>query len=542
MLLLLATLIAHRRRRTSPDTGDDSGGARLRPAIVVILLAVCGLSLAWSIHSTAVDVTAAYFSTPARAWELGIGGLAAVLVATPSVVVPRWGAEALGWLGAALVAFAVLTYDGSTAFPGVAALVPVLGAAFLLVAGSGAAAQRSTLVRLLSWRPLTLMGAWSYSLYLWHWPVLQLARQHWERRLSLSHVVIALAVTFVLSAATYYLVEEPFRRGVRWRPPVRALLLYPTSLALVFAAAFGGHLYIDGRLGDLADNPGVAVADYRQDGLSADPAVALVEASVLAAEDGRPVPGNLSPSLGKARESIAPLGECDYRTGTRRLCPTGTPDSDRVIVVMGDSHARAWAPTFTRIGEEHDYAVYHLVYSGCPANAVTRRDPANGTPWTACDDFKEFALQQVAELSPELVVVANSAYRGDLLTSQMDGLADELRELQASARRVAVVGDLPTLSRMPGVCLSSQGVDLGDCLLTAEPSTHRLQQQFHDVASDVGAEFVDAGRWFCVRQKCPSVIGRFVPMRDRDHVTVEYAEQLAEPMARALGLVPNKGR
>jgi SGNH domain (fused to AT3 domains) len=420
--------------------------------------------------------------------------------------------------------------------PGVAATVPVVGTALVLAAGTSAAGQSALLARLLSVRLLVLVGAWSYSLYLWHWPILQFAHERWGRRLSLLELVVALALTFALSAATYYLVEEPFRRGVRWRPHRRAVLLYPLSLVLVLGGAWSAEAYIDRQFDGLADNPDVQIADYPRSELSKDPAVALVEASVLAAEDGRPVPGTLSPALGSVRASIAPLGDCDYREGMRRLCPTGDPGSERSIVVVGDSHARAWGPTFSRIGETEGYAVYHLVYSGCPANRDSRPQPGHGGRWTDCEDFKEWTLAQVGALEPDLVVVANSAYGARALPDQLGGLAWEIDRLQESARRVVLVGDLPTLPREPGVCLSERGADLGTCLFEPGAWTHRTQRAFGEVATGSGADFLDARRWFCAEGKCPSVIGRFVPMRDKDHITVEYAEALARPVGRSLGL------
>ncbi len=532
LILMLITALVVRRSAGALEP------VQLRRWILLVLGVLSLASLAWSHHLTAVDVTAAYFSTLARAWELGIGGLLAVLVAGPpawAIRVRRWHTELLGWGGLALIGWAALRFDASTSFPGLAALVPVLGATAVLAAGSFGADLLPSLGRLLSWRPFTLVGAWSFSLYLWHWPVILFARERWGHDLDRPQVALVLAVTFALSAATFYFVEEPFRRGRVWRPRVRAMVLYPVSLALVGASAFGGHLYIQAQIDDLADNPAIAVADYRDAALDEDPAVAVVQASVLAAEDGREIPGGLSPDLGDVRTSIAPLGDCDYREGMRRLCPTGDPDAQRSIAVLGDSHARAWGPTFTEIGADHGYAVHHFVYSGCPANGATRPDPANGSTWTACEDFKAWALEQVAELQPDLVVVANNAYLGgEIATAQLDGLAWELEQLQQHSEQVVLLGNLPVLPRMPGVCLSGRDVDLGDCLMRSKRKPEEVQGEFGRIAESVGADYVDARRWFCVKRKCPAVIGTYVPMRDKGHVTVEYARALADPMVRAL--------
>ena len=536
-LLLLAVAVLVRRR--APSAEAEQRRRLLRTSVLVVLGAVTLSSLAWSVHVTSVSPTGAYFSTAARAWELGVGGLAATLVWGRVPRLGRWVTEALLALGLAMIAYATLFFDEHTAVPGSAALVPVLGAALMLAAGSTSGASSTYLFKLLSLPPARVVGDWSYSLYLWHFPVLRLCQEYWEEpRLSRPHLLFALVLVFALSAATYHLVEQPFRQGARWRPRVRAIALYPVSLALVVVTAFGAHTWVDGQLAALEDNPGIAVSDYAQDGLSKDPAVALVEASVLAAEESRPVPGGLEPALGAVRESVAPLGECDYRTGTKQLCPFGDPNAERSIVVTGDSHARHWSPAIAEIGKRYGYAVYVLVYSGCPATSVTRPTDS-GRVWSECADFKQWVLEQVRELRPELVVVSNNAYRSQFMRPrQVDGLEDQLRLLAESSERVAMIGNSPKLPRAPGTCLSSRGADLGDCLQRAEEPDTRIQNEFRRTAEALGMTFVDARQWFCAEQGCPGVIGRIVPMRDREHVTLEYSRQLADPIATALGLAP----
>ncbi|HWJ10401.1 MAG TPA: acyltransferase family protein, partial [Nocardioides sp.] len=531
LLLLVAVVV----RRRSPDLSVEARRRALRRAVVVVLGVVTLASLAWSVHVTAVSPTGAYFSTAARAWELGIGGLAAAALWGSTPRLGRWATEAVLAAGLAMIAWATLVFDARTAVPGSIVLVPVLGAALMLVAGGTTAAPSTFLFRLFSLGPARVIGDWSYSLYLWHFPVLRLCEEYWgEPRLSRPHLAVALVAILALSAASYHFIEQPFRKGVRWRPRLRAIALYPASLAMVVLTAFGANAWVDGQLAAIEDNPRIDVSDYARDGLSKDPAVALVEASVLAAEDGRPVPGGLRPALGTVRDSVAPLGDCDYRTGTRELCPFGDPDADRVIVVTGDSHARHWGPALDEIGAKHGYRVYHFVYSGCPATTVTRPGEGGGE-WTECAEFKAWALDQIRELHPALVVVANNAYKSAFMARrQVAGLRSQLELLTPLADRVALVGNTPVLPRAAGTCVSQRDVDLSDCLQRGEAGTARVQGQFGAAAESLGLTFVDAHRWFCWEGRCPSVIGDVIPFRDREHVTVEYATQLAGPLATAL--------
>ncbi|HWJ09936.1 MAG TPA: acyltransferase, partial [Nocardioides sp.] len=260
VLLLLVALVVRRR---SPDLSVEARRRALRRAVVVVLGVVTLASLAWSVHVTAVSPTGAYFSTAARAWELGIGGLAATALWGSTPRLGRWATEALLVAGLAMIAWATLAFDARTAVPGSIVLVPVVGAALMLVAGGTTAAPDTFLFRLFSIGPARVIGDWSYSLYLWHFPVLRLAQEHWgEPRLSRPHLVVALALVLVLSAASYHFVEQPFRKGVRWRPRMRAIALYPASLAMVVVTALGANAWVDGQLAALDDNPRIDVSDY----------------------------------------------------------------------------------------------------------------------------------------------------------------------------------------------------------------------------------------------------------------------------------------
>src|SRR5699024_655394 len=134
----------------------------------------------------------------------------------------------------------------------------------------------------------------------------------------------------------------------------------------------------------------------------------LVQASVLAARDGRAVPSDLTPGLVGLRKAVAPLGECDYRSGTTRLCNEGDPDAQRRLVVIGDSHARAWSPAIHEIGRKHGYRSYALVYSGCNVSGLVQVDKTTGRPWPECQDFKEWALGVIGDLRPDVLVVSSS--------------------------------------------------------------------------------------------------------------------------------------
>ena len=523
--------------------------------LAVVLVVTVALSLTWSVLATHDSPTTAYFSTFTRAWELGVGAGCALLVhaglfSAQRPVLPRWLLETLGVLGLVGIAWSARFLTAAIPFPGIVAAVPVLGAAAIILAGVG----RTSLVgRLLSVRPAVAVGDWSYSLYLWHWPVIILFRSYFGPGAMTTTAKLALFVAMLVASwASYRWVETPFRTGTFFRPRLRSLVVYPASVALVVGVALAGSASITYRLGGFDDSPQISTADFQSATLDGDPAVALVQASVLAARQRRAVPSDLTPPLAGLRGAVAPLGECDYRDGTRKLCNEGDPDAERSIVVIGDSHARAWSPAIHEVGRRLGYGSYALVYSGCQANGLVQIDKETGEPWQECTDFKQWVLETVERLDPALVIVSSSVGRyvdpatneevvpGDspetYLPVLQEGIRLQLEALQPLGDRVVVLGNTPRLPRETGVCLSTAGADLGDCLFQPGPRATRYAKAAFEAASETGVGAVDARDWFCADGGCPSVVGDFITMRDKEHVTPEYARHLAVPLARRLGL------
>lgn len=541
LLLLLWAAWARRRGRVAG-----------RHAAVLVLGLIVLASLAWSAWATYHSPTTAYFSTFARAWELGVGAGCALLMQGKRFTLPGWLAGAAAWAGATAILVAALWLTPQTPFPGLIAALPVLGTAALLVAG-GAEERTTTVGRLLSTSPAVTIGDWSYSLYLWHWPVIILLRGHLgaERFHSPLIQVSALVFIFVLSWATFRWVETPFRVGRPWRSTGRALAIYPVCLALVGMTVLAGTQSIRYRLGEWDDQPAISTSEFPSAKLADDPHVALVEASVLAAREGRPVPSRLTPGLLGLREQTASLGDCDYRTGTQQLCPLGDPEAERSIVVLGDSRARALSPAVETIGKRFGYRVYVIVYSGCIANDLVQIDRETGRPWDPCQAFKDWAHEAIASIHPDILIASSSTGRvvdpstgsvvgpGDDFDTYLDvlrgGFVTEFTRLKELAGSVFVFGNTPKLPRETGVCLTRGDPDLGDCAFVAERRPTRIAKTAFEAARQAGVGVINGRKWFCADGLCPAVVGDYITMRDSEHMTPDYARWLATPLAVEIG-------
>lgn len=541
--IVLAAWLA---RRYGAAPGDP-----VRVAFVVVA-AISALSLAWSIHASSASPESAYFSTFTRIWEFGVGAMLAMAAPRLARSLTARARNLLALAGLGAIVYACLTVTPLTPYPGHLALWPVLGTGAIMLAGAELrASERPPLVqRALGVGPLRLIGDASYSLYLWHWPVLTIATQHLGREMSTRGLAIALVVIFAASFASYRWVERPFRQGLlqRWG---RGLALYPIAVG---AVALVSAVVVQVTQVELDDGgPPITTAKYpvRPDGaqLASDPTIARVQASARAASENAPIPADLSPGLLDLSHDKADVGDCDYRDPPPwDLCPRGEPDADRSIVVLGNSHGRHWIPAFEQIGQRTGHTVYYLVKPQCTAARVDKPRKGDDEPWQECQEFNTWAEQQVAELNPDLVVISTSGsqrvtFEG-MATGQTDlvveafksGFAELIEAVRSPAGDVVVLGDVPRRRSDPGECLSQRDTHLGDCASEPAKRAAQITATSKQAAARQGARFIDTKPWFCSGRVCPAVIGATIPMRDHSHITTAYAEELAEPLRKALDL------
>jgi peptidoglycan/LPS O-acetylase OafA/YrhL len=549
-------------RRAVAGRTERRGGIPVG-ALLAVIIVLSAASFAWSLVDTANSPATAYFSTFTRAWELGLGAAAALVAHR----VPgwlrvlgrvRWLTELVAAAGIAAIAWACLRLDSTTPFPGAVAAVPVLGATVVLLVGAIALRQTWT-ARLLSLRPARIVGDWSYSLYLWHWPILILGEEHLRRALTATETTALVAVTFVLAGLTYHFVETPFRAGAGWsvqwlrpwtRPP-RALVLYPASLVLVVGSAFAANGLTDYRQAHRPNNPPVTLPDHWRsqagDDLGKQPEVALVRRSVWAAEHGMGVPKVLHPSLDDVAGSIGDVGECDYNIDVTTLCPRGDPNGSKTLVVVGNSHGRHWISAFEKIAQHAGYRAYYLVRVQCTVALVTL-DNAAKEPDHDCAAFPAWAIDQVRQLKPDLVVVSSTGtdggvYRDDgtYVTDQKavteaiaKGFGDLFQQLRPLTDRLVLLDDIPRVHGIMSDCLASYPRSLGECLSWPYADRAAQTRAVGKAADALGVERIRTDQWFCARGKCPAVVGDIVSYRDTSHMTNEYAESLAQPLGEAL--------
>ena len=533
VLALLAWAVARRLR------GDrESVIKRVLSIATGLVAAVWVASLAWSIVVTASSPAAAYFSTPARSWELATGALLAL--AEPRLRgLARPLAAGLGLAGLVGIAVPALAYDHHTPFPGAAALAPVLGTAAVLVAGMEHDALGAA--RVLALRPVQWVGDISYSLYLWHWPVLLLGRHVVSPLPQWAGALVLVAAAVALAALTFRLVEQPFRQGRFWRPTARGLLLWPaalcvTALAVQLAGHHAEHVLAERAEAAAAFDPTSVPLDQRTP-RTGDPIHDALADSLDRAAVAAPIPFPLDQDLTElAKDRAFVSGDCSAATpdSSHTVCPVGAVGAGTRVVVLGDSHAHMWLPAVAALGEERGFEVDPLIKWGCSPFALAQTERGEPGPFTACEQYRTWALGQIRELGPDLVIVSSRAYPGSMLFSGQFDPAEwrtatdhTVASIVATGAPVVVMGDVPELAAPPDHCLADPDATMATCTGRTDPAVAATNDAVAEGARLAGAPYVDVTSLVCLRGRCPMVADHIAVFRDPQHLSETWVRHVA---------------
>lgn len=432
--------------------------------------------------------SAAFYLTPARAWELGLGALVALGAFPP--LSSRALRQALAVVGLALIVSGLFLITPGPLFPAPLALVPSFGAALLIAYG-----HETLTDRLLSLAPLRWFGDISYSLYLWHWPVITFYRLQHGIHLDPLETAALFAVSTALAYSTFVWVEKPGLRLLRNCSASRRRVVLGGLAALVATAGLTFSSPQTTRLWRDLPPDALTLASYSD----------YVKTDEYAYQYRRGVcfMGDLEPQIVNF--------DC-----------LGTSDELPDVVVLGDSHAaQFWRAIDERLP---GYNVIQATASGC-LPVLRPMGPAR------CTDLVEYALAELTDpVEIEAIILS-----GRWSASQVGELVETVKVLRAKGLTVVVIG--PTVEydgEFPNIlaraAMSGAGASFVDFLRRDERT--ELDRRMAPLIEAAGGEYVSAVSLECPAGECAYIDPAGVPFHfDYGHLTMNGARALVAAMA-----------
>lgn len=455
-----------------------------------------------------------------RAWEFLAGAILAV-GRIPSFSSSR-AAQGAAMAGTVLIGWAVLRFDNSTPFPGAHALVPVTGAMLIIHAGRG----RSVITRLLSSSAPVFVGRISYSLYLWHWPLIVFWKYRTDGNWQLWEQGFIILMSLIAAYASWRYIEEPFRRA-------RSL---PAPRAFAFAAIV------------MTAGSGAGALLYLTNGL----------------------PSRMSPvavSLDAAANSMAYLprrcsGMAPLQNGS--LCPVGAATSAAPsFLLWGDSHAHAIKPAFDQAGAALGISGRIASYHACPT--LLGLDRLDQPPGHDCSEFNRRVLQQLASMPSVRTVVLVSRWglcangkrpeggkpcflgrdEDDVESFANDGrlfrsgLAATVATLTRMGKQVILVAPVPTFRRsvpetLARAILYGEPLQLELSRATYLERQARVFRAFGQMQKRFGVKVIYPHQLLCRTGRCEMTAGGVPLYSDDDHLSQKGSLLLTRMIYEAL--------
>jgi peptidoglycan/LPS O-acetylase OafA/YrhL len=487
MLLFLA----YRCRRSRRDVGS-------------FMAALSVISLGYCIWYTHTNPSAAFFLSPVRAWQFGVGGLFSMISAKRLQGLKRQTIIS-GYLGLVGIFLAAVVYSSQTHFPGAAAILPTVATGLALLAGVGA--PGAGIGRLLHHPILQRFGELSYSIYLWHWPVLVLTAAYVEHFTAGIRAACVLAA-FVIAALTHYLIENPIRFNRHLMPHPR---LSVALAGLVTVLSLGG------------------VACWRHM-IRSSPQYALYAGA--ANDEPRLYAMGCSTSFTEEKPQ-----ECHFGPG----------GAATTVVLFGDSHAAQWFPALEDIAREHSWQIVTFIRNACPAADVPAFDSRFGAYEQQCSHWRSQVLDRILALHPSLVIMGSRARYWKSVDGGLqplsygdwrDGTAHTFERLRSEGVPVLLLGDTPRPGFDVPNCLARvawkgsghcdpflRSKSLNDSVFLAEQEAAR---QFS------GVTVLDLAGQICHGAYCDIIRNGMILYRDNDHLTGTFARSLTPVLAAGI--------
>ncbi len=496
--------------------------------------AVFAVSLGVSAYLTRSNPPAAYFVTQTRVWELALGALVALAAHRGLRLGHRGLRAALAWLGLALIAYATLSFTESTSFPGLAALVPTVGTALVIAAACDDVAWSPR--ALLGWRPSQYLGDISYSVYLWHWPVVVIAPYALGEPVRWPVKLLLVAGVVVLAGLTKRYVEDTVRRS----PALNRSLPKSFAVAVVSIA-----LVVGSSLVVIANTSAARAADEAalRNNLSSTPCLgaAALRDSGCGAVAGPKLLN--SPAIARDDKPAVYADDCwsNVPFTRHRVCTYGVAGGSTRVALLGNSHAGHWQPALEPLVKDRGWRMDTYLVSQCYTVTI----PIGFKPATLsknCTAWNRWAIDSIVKGKYDLVIMSDRTFQPLTGVSPQDkpsvaqrAYARTLKAFTDAGIRVIVLRDVPNAITEAPDCIDQHLDDVEACSTDRSAAVEPDPLNAAALVDRTGlVTSLDLTDRFCRGDRCHLVIGSLLAYFDHGHMTTTFARTLIPDIGPAL--------
>jgi len=495
------------------------------------LMPLALFSLAACILGMEIKPSATFYLVPTRAWEFLIGS--ALVIGILPITRQQEIRNFLSFIGIALIGFSIFSYTPDTNFPGIAATIPTFGTALIIYAGIGG---ETFIGKILSLRPIVFIGLISYSLYLWHWPILVYTKYYYIKELTNVEKTIMLGAIFLLSILSWQYIEKPFREKKLLARRNDLFKAVSATSAMIVCIGFGVVL-MDGLPNRYINDPAHENTVHDDEWTH-----------WASCEDVKSKINN-----------------------NRKLCNLGIGSTQASFIFWGDSHARALASAVDSSAKSHGLTGKIATESACPPLMSIERPNRH-----SCYDFNEIVFQYISH-NPDIKTVILAArwalstngtrYKEesgpsvkllDVKSSETVnmtntalfriGLTRTIDKLQELGKTVVLVSQIPEIGYdvpSSNFIASITGRDVNSMI---SPSLNEYRQRtekattiFTSMKKDRSVKIIDPSKYLCDDERCNVIANGDSLYRDDDHLSTFGSKFISHSFDGLFAEIASKG-